>query len=628
VPTNEQPEAPRPWQQRFRAERIIGAQLAKGRPERGLVVTNRGGVAQLHAWDVATGELRRLTDKPEGMVVGFIAPDGRHVYYLDDRGGNELGHLVRVPWDGGPPQDMTPELPPYSLAGATVSQAGNALLLTIADASGFSLLAADLALDGTVAPTRTLYHADRLLDEPVVTHGGELTVLPTTERSGTVAFSLVALETETGERVAELWDGAESSLRPVAFEPLPGDRRLLAASNRSGVNRPLLWDPATGEREDVAQGAPPGELVPLDWSDDGRGVLLLHAAQAERQLYAYDLATGHLTPLARNAGYGSFFAPNGEVFALWQDATHPPQVVALDGETGTVLRTVLPAGEVPPGRPWRSVTFPSSDGQAIQGWLAVPAGEGPFPTILYTHGGPTAVATETFSPEAQAWLDHGFAFLSINYRGSTTFGRDFERQLWGDLGHWEIEDMVAARDWLVASGVAHAEQIFPSGWSYGGYLTLLALGKRPDLWAGGLAGVAIADWAMSYEDSADVLRGYQVALFGGTPEEKPDLYRAASPITYAERVNAPVLIIQGRNDTRTPARPIQAYEAKLGALGKPVEVHWFDAGHLGGFAQTEQAIEHQALMLRFAQDVLRSNAARGWAASAGAAAEGAGEDGG
>ncbi len=144
--------------------------------------------------------------------------------------------------------------------------------------------------------------------------------------------------------------------------------------------------------------------------------------------------------------------------------------------------------------------------------------------------------TEEFSPEAQAWLDHGFALLSMNYRGSTTFGRAFQQQIWGDLGHWEVEDMAAARDWLMREGIAQPDQIFPSGWSYGGYLTLLALGRRPELWAGGMAGVAVADWAILYEDSSETLGAMRRAMFGGTPTDKPAQYAASSPITYVERV--------------------------------------------------------------------------------------------
>jgi dipeptidyl aminopeptidase/acylaminoacyl peptidase len=105
-----------------------------------------------------------------------------------------------------------------------------------------------------------------------------------------------------------------------------------------------------------------------------------------------------------------------------------------------------------------------------------------------------------------------------------------------------------------------------------------------------------------YEDEAESLRGYQRALFGGAPEEVPEATRKSSPITYAEQVRAPILVIQGENDTRTPARQLRVYEEKLRSLGKQIEVHWFNAGH-GARAQ-EQQIEHQELMLNFAYRVL------------------------
>jgi len=206
--------------------------------------------------------------------------------------------------------------------------------------------------------------------------------------------------------------------------------------------------------------------------------------------------------------------------------------------------------------------------------------------------------TEVFGPASQAWLDHGFAFLSINYRGSTTFGRAFLEQIWGNVGRWEVEDIAAAREWLVREGIADAARVLVTGWSYGGYLTLLALGRKPDLWAGGMAGIAGADWAIAHEDTTDTLRGVRSARFGGTPEEQPERYAASSPITYAQDVKAPVLIIQGRNDTRTPARSVRKYEETMKTLGKAIDVHWFDAGH--GSLVVDQAIEHHELMLSFA----------------------------
>lgn len=245
---------------------------------------------------------------------------------------------------------------------------------------------------------------------------------------------------------------------------------------------------------------------------------------------------------------------------------------------------------------------------ALMPGLAMPEGPGPFPTILHVHGGPEFAMTEVFLPGSQSWLDHGFAFLSINYRGSTTFGRAFLEQIWGDLGRWEVEDMVAARQWLVKEGIADPARVLVTGWSYGGYLTLLAVGTTPDLWAGGMAGIAIADWAIAHEDTTDTLRGWRAARFGGTPEEQPERYATSSPITYAQHVKAPVMIIQGRNDTRTPPRSVEVYEAKMKALGKTIEVHWFDAGH--GSLVVDQAIEHHELMLSFAHRVVGASQSR------------------
>jgi dipeptidyl aminopeptidase/acylaminoacyl peptidase len=119
-----------------------------------------------------------------------------------------------------------------------------------------------------------------------------------------------------------------------------------------------------------------------------------------------------------------------------------------------------------------------------------------------------------------------------------------------------------------------------------------------------MAGIAIADWVIVYEDAADTLRGWMVTLIEGTPDEKSEQYTVSSPITYAEHTQAPVLVIHGRNDTRTPPRTIEMYEERMESLGKSIDVYWFDTGHLGSFAQVEQSIDHQERMLHFAYSIL------------------------
>ena len=598
------------WKQRFRAPVVAWAQIARANPMRGLAVTNSSGKYQLYAWDVPSGTLRQLTDWQAGLQYGEISGDGLYIYYLDDEQGNELGHFVRVPFENGEAQDLTPEWPPYSTLGYLSSGSGSHFGFVRCDDDGFRTYSMETKANGEIGAPFLLFHSSKMVFGPFYSYAGEVAVIATTDRATVQDFNLVAFDTSTGNQIAELWDGEGTSLDPILFSPLPGDLRLTGTTNRSGLKRPFIWNPRTNERMDLDFPDLTGEVVPLDWSPDGKWLLLCQFNQAIQQLYLYDLKDQMLRKLDHPSGtyglpfasVGVYFGIDGEIFAQWQDASHPTQLIALDVETGKKKRSVLAAGSVPEGHSWKSIIFPSSDGQMIQGWLGVPDGQGPFPTILHTHGGPTSVMTERWLPESQAWIDHGFAFLTINYRGSITFGRDFEEKIWGNLGYWEMEDLAAAHKWLVNEGISQPDGILLTGISYGGYITLMGLGKLPDLWAGGMAGIAIADWAMQYEDSSDALRGYEVALFGGTPQEKPEQYRISSPITYAENVKAPVLIIQGRNDTRTPARPIEVYEQRLKALGKPIEVHWFDAGHWG--AGVEQDIQHCEIMLRFAYRVL------------------------
>src|SRR5690349_805519 len=116
-----------PWKQRFRVPVIAWTRLAAQVPGRGLAASNQSGVYQLYAWDVPSSGLTQLTDLPTGKAGGILSPDGQYVYYLLDEQGNELGHYVRVPFAGGPPVDITPDLPPYASWGLTHARGGTRL---------------------------------------------------------------------------------------------------------------------------------------------------------------------------------------------------------------------------------------------------------------------------------------------------------------------------------------------------------------------------------------------------------------------------------------------------------------------------------------------------------------------
>jgi dipeptidyl aminopeptidase/acylaminoacyl peptidase len=586
-----------PWKQRYRAPVVMWSAVASMNPEHGLVCTNKDGIYQLYAWDVQTGALRQLTDKAVGIVSGVISADGNWVYYLDDAEGNEIGHYVRIPFTGGAAEDITPDMPAYASFYITESHSGNFIGFHAANQNGFQ----SYVLDKTGKQLFS-YSNEVLSAGPNLSYDGSIAIIQTTEKSRSNDFNLEAYDVATGQLLGELWDGMGTSVDTVGFIPRAGDERYLGTTNKSGFSRPVIWQPRTGERRDIELPELKGEVYPWDWSEDGRYLLLEEVVQATHHIHLYDLEADKLITLNHPQGaFGFGYFMGDSIFVNYEDSAQPSRLVELDRQTGALKRTILQAGEPPTGRKWQSITF-DSNGTPIQAWLVTPEGNAPFPTIVHTHGGPTAVMTERFHAESQAWVDHGFAFLSINYHGSTTFGKEFEASIRGNLGDLEVEDIAAGVQWLIDNNIAVPDMVLKTGRSYGGYLTLQSLGKKPHLWAGGMAVVAIADWALMYEDQAETLRGYQRALFGGTPDELPEQTKKSSPITYAENIKVDLLVIQGRNDTRCPSRQMEAYETRLRELKKPIEVHWYEAGHSSRV--TEEQIHHQELMLRFAYRVL------------------------
>ena len=575
------------WAGRFTAERMLDVRLAKDGRRRGVVAVLSAEALRVGLWTV--GEARwRPTEVPADDLehASWLSADGRALYRLADSGGDELGHVERVPLDGsGQPVDMTPGWAPYTLRGGDSSRDGTLVAFTPIDADGFRLAVAPA--DGS-GPARVLYrHEAEAWQARLAADARYASVDSTDHNPGRRRFGVNVFDTGTGERVARLVDPDGGSITAAGFSPVPGDPRVLVAATRGrdGYCRPEVWNPVTGELRalDVPAAGEPVEVFPLDWSDDARYVLLGTQHYAEQRLDVVDLDTGATTPVDVPRGsYWSMvhrptFGPDGTVLVTREAADTPMAVWRW--RPGAPAERVLSSAPVPPGHPARSVTFPSSDGTTVQAWLLTPDTGGPHPAVVYVHGGPHWYDPDWFNPEAQAWVDEGFAVLDVNFRGSLGRGNAYAEQIWGDIGNLELEDVVAARDWLVQRGIARPEAVFVTGASYGGYLTLYALGRRPELWAGGFAAVAGADWAAEYRDASAALQAAIRGWFGGSPDELPDLYRARSPITYVADVRAPVVIVQALHDTRTPAEQMRSYISRLESLGKDVTVRWLDGGH-------------------------------------------------
>lgn len=571
-----------PWKRRFRAPRFGFPQWARERPERVVYGGNHEGTFEVYALDLVTGVERRLTSRREGTgyrVPPRIDPQGGEVWWWDDQGGSEHGVWRAQPFEGGAARMATDLAPAYS-AGIALG-AGFAVV----GRSGDEGTAIDLVAEGGA---RRLYAHRQAAQVGFLSTDEQLFAIAHSEH-GDARNRAVRILDRTGQAIAERWDGPGRGLRAGRWSPVAGDPRLLIGHERDGALRPLIFDARTGTEQAVAIELP-GE-VDAAWYPDAAALLLRHEFRGRGELYRYDIARGAMERLDTPAGSIDWSAvrPDGAVWFALSTSESPRQVMTLRGER--ILPRVVP--DVPRGRRYRDVT--AGD---VHGFVVRPDGPGPYPTLFNIHGGPEAHDEDTFSATVQAWVDHGYAVVLVNYRGSSGYGRAWRDAIKGRPGLTELADIAAVMDRLVAEGIVDPKRAILSGASWGGYLTLLGLGTQPERWSAGIGIVPIGDYVAAFEDEMEPLKRYDAALFGGTPAEIPHTYREANPITYADRVRVPLLVTVGQNDPRCPARSVDIYTARLRELGIPYDEYRYDAGH-GSVVVAEQ-IKQLALQLDFA----------------------------
>ncbi|MFI5702339.1 prolyl oligopeptidase family serine peptidase [Streptomyces xanthochromogenes] len=584
---NEMPE----WEKRFRAPRVGLPDWAEDAPDRSLFVSNATGTYELYAWDRATGSQRRATDRPNGTTDGVLTPDGEWIWWFDDTDGDEFGVWRRQPFGGGADETAVPGLDPSYPGGLALGRDGTAVVGRSTDEDGSTI-----HVVGPGSAPVEIYRHRESAGVGDLSHDGTLIAVEHTEH-GDAMHSALRVVRPDGSTVAELDDtkgGTEElGLEVLGFAPLAGDTRLLVAHQRRGRWEPMIWDVASGEESDLALDLP-GD-VSAEWYPDGSGLLVVHSFEARSGLFRFDLATRSLIEIETPAGSvsGATARPDGTVEYLWSSAASPSEVRSTTGEV-----VLDPPGFKAPGSVPVEDAWVEGPGGRIHALVQRPAGEGPFPTLFEIHGGPTWHDSDAFASGPAAWIDHGFAVVRVNYRGSTGYGRAWTDALKHRVGLIELEDIAAVRDWAVSSGLADPARLVLAGGSWGGYLTLLGLGTQPDAWALGLAAVPVADYVTAYHDEMEALKAMDRTLLGGTPEEVPDRFRASSPLTYVDAVMAPVYISAGVNDPRCPIRQVENYVDRLVERGATHEVYRYDAGH--GSLVVEERIKQVRLELDFA----------------------------
>ncbi|MBL7254098.1 S9 family peptidase [Paractinoplanes lichenicola] len=213
-------------------------------------------------------------------------------------------------------------------------------------------------------------------------------------------------------------------------------------------------------------------------------------------------------------------------------------------------------------------TFPAHDGLTLTGWLFRPVGEGPFPTVLWFHGGPEAQERPGHGPLFQSLVDRGIAVFAPNVRGSSGFGRTFVNADNLALRYAAIQDVQSCVHHLTSSDIADISRLGIMGRSYGGYLTLAALTTFPDMFAVGIDVCGMSNFATFYEHTEPWIAAAAVSKYGD-PVTDEALLADLSPITRIDRLRTPLMVVHGENDSNVPVIEAEQVVRALAERGIP-----------------------------------------------------------
>jgi len=410
------------------------------------------------------------------------------------------------------------------------------------------------------------------------------------------------------------FEGADLCVADFAEEGALANERRVAGSEREAVTQPVWspdgvlhfvndpngwWNLYAEERGGVrAVHEAEAEFAPPQWIFGistyvflpGGRIACIVTRRAVESLEILDPSAGTLEPLDLPfTAYTSWSLAeqDGRVVTIAATETDGSAVVTIDVESGEYeivkreLEHEIEARYVSRPEP---IAFPGDGGESygffyppVNPEFAAPDGELP-PLVVVVHGGPTAHDPAALDLQVQFLTSRGIALVDVNYGGSTGYGRAYRDRLRSRWGEVDVQDAAAAAQFLADAGRVDPERILITGGSAGGYTTLLALGVS-DVFAAGISEFGVADLVSFHADTHKFESRYDEYLVGRWPDEM-DLYRERSPVTHADKISRPLLLLQGLDDRVVPPSQAETIVAALEKNGVPYAYVAFEGeGH-------------------------------------------------
>lgn len=567
---------------------------------------------------------RRVTNAADRPIPQhFWAPDSKSILYIQDKAGDENFLLYRVDIASGAETTLTPfENTRVDIIGASHSikdkilvglnnrdpalhdvhlldLTTGALSLVLENSAGYAGFMADDGLTLRMAFRQNMAGgtdyfrvANNVVEETPFESTAMEDSLTTTPAGYTTDGSVLYWLDSRGRNTAALF----------AQDTASGTRTIIAEDARADLGG-TLRNPVTGVVEAYAVdylvnrwvALDPGVKASLEWldsqfegsfgvssrtDDDTKWIVWNDPVTAPVTVHIYDRAARKLTP---------FYVSRPELAGMPLQKMHPVEIASRDGLTLPSYLT-LPAGSDPEGK-------------------GVPSR--PVPLVLVVHGGPWARDGYGFDREHQLLANRGYAVLSVNFRGSTGFGKDFlnaGNKQWGLAMH---DDLIDAVNWAIGKGITAPDKVAIMGGSYGGYATLAGLTFTPDTFACGvdIVGPSNLETLLSTIPPywAPLVKVFHERMGDPNTPEGLALLRAASPLHKADQIRKPLLIAQGANDPRVKQAESDQIVGAMKSAGIPVTyVLYPDEGH--GFAKPANNIAFYAIAENFLAECLGGRA--------------------
>lgn len=386
-----------------------------------------------------------------------------------------------------------------------------------------------------------------------------------------------------------------------------GKRIAYGVVSLTGTTGEIAIRTVNGDREEKLKSSPAMSAGQVDWSPDDRRLLCVSLVNGSSQISVLNVAEDKTESTTHFEGslYNPHWSPDGKRMTFtFTNTGHPGaiQVASLDGTHRSEItrRQSYTLASL--------LRYKSADGLEIPAYLFVPkqAAHEKHPALVWLHGGLGSFYDNAFEPGVQYFVDQGFVVLAPNYRSSGGFNQDLAKI--DASGRKELEDVAAGVEYLRGLASVDTSRIGVIGFSFGGLITLHAITHRPELFVAAVDVYGPTDLVTWYKDAPSSRAALLFGL-GGTPEQKPENYREASPVNFVERITASLLIVHGDADRDVPVSQAVEMAEALKRAHKDYELMVIPGGD-HGFMRKGLADAMQGA-LRFLSARLRSGRSSG-----------------